>query len=44
MYTDTQVTISQPGTPNNIVGTGMNGTPKKGDFKLLKDVRSYYAV
>ncbi|WP_440683333.1 LPS export ABC transporter periplasmic protein LptC [Cysteiniphilum halobium] len=42
MSTDKQVTISQPGTPNNTIGTGMDGTPKKGDFKLLKNVRSYY--
>ena len=41
--TDKMVTISQPGTPNNTVGIGMNGAPKKGDFRLLKDVRSYYA-
>ena len=43
LNTDQKVTISQPGTKNNTVGIGMIGEPKKGDFKLLKDVRSYYA-
>lgn len=41
--TGKQVKISQPGTPNNTIGMGMSSTPKKGNFKLLKDVRSYYA-
>ncbi len=43
LTTDQKVIISQPGTPNNTVGIGMISAPKKGDFKLLKEVRSYYA-
>ncbi|WP_116963021.1 LPS export ABC transporter periplasmic protein LptC [Fastidiosibacter lacustris] len=43
LNTDKLVTFTEPGTPNNTVGLGLSGAPKKGNFTLLKNVRSYYA-
>ena len=42
LSTDKRVVISQPGTANNTIGVGMTGSPKKSDFKLLKNLRSFY--
>jgi len=36
------ITITQPGTNNVTTGSGMIASPNKGDYKLLKNVRSYY--
>ncbi|WP_119344328.1 LPS export ABC transporter periplasmic protein LptC [Facilibium subflavum] len=43
LNTDRLVTITQPGTDNITTGEGLIGHPKTGNYKLLKNVRSYYA-
>lgn len=43
LSSDRFITITQPGTKNITTGTGLIGQPKQGDYKLLKNVRSYYA-